>query len=298
MILVREVQDLGYANQFVGLEPGTEAHTRAITATKIPAILGVDAYGNTRYTLWHQLAGNYTPTFAGNSATRRGTHLEAGIAGWWAEEHGRSMEWAGTWRSRENDGWFATPDYFVSGENGPEILEVKTSARMDGFGAPDRGVIPANYWAQIAWQSLITGVRTVNLTVLGGFLERTDYTFHFENFELESLAEEVTGFTDTLPGAPEEWSPLPLDPIHDWEAALAVTPVTSKTVDVADLYSRYAAAKVAGAGYDKEADSLRKEIITASAGAEVAVAGEVTVAKRTEKGAFRFSPVKPKSADN
>lgn len=274
------------------MQPGSEKWRRSITATKVPAILGVDGFGTTRYSLWHQLAGNYTREVADSSAMSRGRCLERGVADWWQADHPEyDMEPAGTWQHPTLDWAYATPDFLVQAKDEMQLLEVKTSARMDGFGDPARGVIPPHYWAQIAWQAIVTATPYVNLTVLGSFLERRDYFFEFDEFTLASVLEEVQGFVDTLPGGPNEWEPLPEDPLLDWQTILAVTPVTVETTDVSDLYPEYAEAKRAEREAKKAAENAKKRIMSLAASAEVAMAGDVVVAKRSGSG-FRFQPVR------
>lgn len=265
-----------------------------MTATKVAAVLGVDGFGGTRYQLWHQLAGHWCPEVEVTDPMVRGTCLEKGVAEYWLADHpDHEIQYAGTWQSREYDWAYATPDYVVREPDGTlSLLEVKTSSRLEGFGESGTNIIPPYYWAQIAWQCIVTGADRVHITVLGGFLERRDYVFNFDDFTLYNVKEEVSEFIDTLPGRPGEFSPLPSDPALDWEAALAVTPVTEDSIDVTPLYEQYAEYKREGRAIESEADRLRKEIITATASAKVAKAGEKIVAKRTKTGTFRFSPVK------
>lgn len=277
------------------LLPGSEEWRRTVTATKVPAILGVDAYGTTRYTLWHTLAGNYTPDVSDNSAMTRGRCLERGVADWWLADHdGYEMAPSGGWQHPTLDWAVGTPDFILRPpeDDAPlELLEVKTSARLDGFGDPAHGIIPPNYWAQIAWQAIVTGVRVVHLTVLGTFLERKDYRFEFDEFTLDSVLEDVTAFVDSLPGGANEWEPLSEDPLLDWQTILAVTPVVVDSTDVSELYPEYADAKRAEKAAKARAEAAKKQIMSLAASAEVALAGDVVVAKRSGSG-FRFQPVK------
>lgn len=276
------------------LTPGSPQWRQTVTATKVPAILGVDAYGTTRYTLWHTLAGNYDPQVSDNAAMSRGRCLERGVADWWLADHdGYDMAPAGGWQHPTMHWAVATPDFILQPpDDAPlELLEVKTSARMDGFGDPEHGVIPPNYWAQIAWQAVVTGVRVVHLTVLGTFLERRDYRFEFDDFTLGSVQEEVQAFVDSLPGGVAEWEPLPDDPLLDWQTILAVTPVVQESTDVSELYPAYAEAKRQEREAKARAEDAKKKIVSLAASAEVAVAGDVVVAKRSGSG-FRFQPVK------
>lgn len=292
------VAAVGAADAVQGLAPGTDQWQQCITASKVAAILGVDGFGGSRYQMWQQIAGRWHPTFNGNSATDRGTCLEAGVAEWWLLDHpGYEIAWAGTWRSRRAEWAYATPDYLVQEPDGTlALLEVKTSARMDGWGDPARGEIPMHYWTQIAWQAIVTGVKRVHVTVLGTFLERTDYLIEFDDFILDNVFEEVQGFYDTLPGQPHEEEPESTSPLLDWEAILAVTAVSVEQVDVSEEYGAYRDAKLQEREAKAAVDDAKKKIVVlAAAGQEATVDGKV-VAVRNKKGDnFTFRPVKKPS---
>lgn len=278
-----------------GLEPGSEEWRRTITASKVPAILGVDGFGTTRYKLWQQLAGRWEDDFTGNSATDRGTFLEEGIARWWEKDHpGTQIVWAGGWRKADTPWAVATPDYIVREADGSlSLLEVKTSARMDGWGDPEFGEIPDHYWGQIAWQSIVTGISRVHVTVLGTFLERTDYAIVFDEWTADSVMQEVIGFRETLPGGPREEEPVPEFPLLDWRAVLAVTRPTEESADVTAEFETYRAAKLAEAEAKKRAEAARATIVVRGAEAEALLASGRVVARRDKTGKnFRFSPVK------
>lgn len=277
------------------LEPGSEKWVKSITASKIPAILGCDAFGGTRYQMWHQIAGNWESDFKGNSATRRGSHLEKGIAEWWLEEHpDHSMEWAGTFQSSEYDWAYATPDYIVEEPDGTlAILEIKTSARMDGFGPNGSSRIPDHYWLQIAWQCIVTGIRKVHVAVLGTFLERRDYPFEMNDFMLESVLEDIIAFHDSLPGQVNEMEPFSEDVELDWKTILAVTQIERRTADVSAAFDDYRSAKLEERDAKKRAEAAKAIIQASAADADEAVAGDVVVAKRDASGKkFRFMQVK------
>lgn len=285
--------ELGTARRIKGLEPGSDAWRTTITASKIASILGVDKFGGTRYQTWLTMAGEWCDDFTGNSSTDRGSFLEDGIARWWAKDHDRTVEWAGTWQNIDMPWAVATPDYITADADGLALLEVKTDAHMDGWGEPGTGAIPEHYWCQVIWQAIVTGVRRVYVTVLGSFLERQDYVVEVDEFTASMLLDEVRAFRDTLPGQPGELRPLSENPDLDWRAILAVTEVVrdEATADAAVL-DEYRAAKIAEAEAKARAESAKHAMVAAAADAGAIMDGKKTVASRNKSGTFTFRPVK------
>lgn len=283
------------ATPAAAVSPGNPEWQSRVTATKVPAIMGVSPYGDTPFTMWHLLAGTVAPETKTGSVLARGRHLEAGIADWWLEDHvGYEMDDAGTWQSSAYPWAYATPDRLLhdldSGEL--ELLEVKTARSLDEWGEPGTDQVPAHYWAQCAWQAIVLGVQTVHVTVLGPWLERADYVLNFDAFELGSVFETVADFVATLPAGDKPGTPPESEnPLLDWKTLLAVTPVIRPQADVSALYPAYRDAKRTSAEAGKAAEAAQAAIKAAGAEAEELVADGQVVATRNGKN-FRFKPVK------
>lgn len=275
------------------MQPGSEEWLRRVTASKIAGIMGVDPYGNTRYTLWHQMAGGYTPEPVETPAMVRGSLLESGVADWWLHDHpGFHMEDCGTFKSNTLDFAYATPDrLLVSPEGVLELLEVKTQSSWNGWGDDGSDVVPVHYWMQAAWQAIVTGVRRVHFAVLGPYLERRDFVVDLTDFELDDVVGEVTRFVDSLPGGEAEREPEVEDAVFDWPVVTAVTPVVEDAVDVSDLYESYRSAKLEEKRVKSEASRWQAEIKVAAAAGSCAVVGDRVVATRNGDR-WRFSAVR------
>lgn len=275
------------------MQPGSEGWLRRVTASKVAGIMGVDPYGNTRYVLWQQMAGRYTPEPTETPAMLRGLFLESGVADWWLHDHpGFHMEDCGTFKSTTLDFAYATPDrLLVSPEGVVELLEVKTQSSWSGWGDDGTDVVPIHYWMQAAWQAIVTGVRRVHFAVLGPYLTRRDFVVDLTDFELDDVVGEVTRFVDSLPGGVAECEPDVEDAVSDWPVVAAVTPVVEDAVDVSDLYESYRSAKLEEKRVKSEASKWQAEIKVAAAAGSCAVVGDRVVATR-DGDKWRFSAVR------
>lgn len=143
------------------LIPGSAEWLRTITASKIPAILGISRW-NSQYALWHQMAGNITETI---SEAKQENY-----------DYGHAAELAASefWKLR-NPGWrlsreevqysrkdlpfanAATIDRRGSRGSKRRVVEVKTARDLAEWGDDGSGECPADYAAQVVWQQFITG---------------------------------------------------------------------------------------------------------------------------------------------
>lgn len=160
------------------LRPGSPEWLKTISASKIPAILGISPW-QSRFALWHLMAG-LTEPWAGNKTTERGTFLEAAVIQWFGSQHPELQVLDGdSFAHHEHQDWTAAPDATghvlvrnpVDGftEAGDKFgVEVKTSQYSDGWGTPGTAEIPPYYLAQVAWQMVVCGFTTVYVPVLFG----------------------------------------------------------------------------------------------------------------------------------
>lgn len=183
------------------LEPGSQEWLKTISASKIPAVLGISPW-QSRFALWHLMAGNTEP-WAGNKNTERGTYLEAAVIGWFRARH--EDDWIHTGRSfahAEHSDWTAAPDAFCDDPEHVYGVEVKTAQYSDGWGAAGTAEIPPYYLAQVAWQMIVTGFRRVYVPVLFG------QPFEFREYVVtwDDVAEDV---------------PVIIAAVEDFQASLA-----------------------------------------------------------------------------
>jgi putative phage-type endonuclease len=139
------------------MKPGDAEWTRLVTASKVAAILGLSPWDSPR-TMWLRMRGELTND-QGNSSTRRGQYLEAGVIAWWKDQHpglGETFEQVNIGLDDESGAEWAsaTPDLIGSddGYGNPFVMDAKTAASADDWGQPGTDEVPAYYAAQILWQ--------------------------------------------------------------------------------------------------------------------------------------------------
>lgn len=207
-----------------GAPPGSDEWQTRCSSSKLAAILGASPW-QTRFEVWHRLAGHIRGSEEPTTAMLRGTHLEAGIIDWW---HAMNPDWeveeTGTWQSKDHPWLFDTPDALALDPDGsPWTLEVKTTTTWDGWGPDGSITIPPYYSAQTICHEAVMGVPCLVIAVGPGFQMRT-YVRDSPRWMIDSTLDEVRGFLDTLPGGPAEQEPEPDVPV-DLSAAVASTPV-------------------------------------------------------------------------
>ena len=158
------------------LEPGSpEWLTAGISSSRVAAIAGVTkgAWAS-RFTIWHQMAGNlsYNPTET--DVQRRGRLLEPCIAQWWIEEHPQwDVRPTGTWTHPDNPRHIGSPDRLATHRGSDEIrlVECKSALTDDEYGVEGTDEIPEGYRVQALWQLHTTGADICHVPVFGKFME-------------------------------------------------------------------------------------------------------------------------------
>lgn len=283
------LEELPAARRAERLQPGSDEWRAAYTASKIGPILDVSPWA-TSFTLWLEMRGEYTPPPPTGSQLARGSHLEDGIARWWAEDHpGWEVYGEATYQSTGTTWAYATPDRVLRDEDGNlALLEVKTSASTDTGWSKATGDIPPQYLAQIMWQAYVTGIRRVFVTCLGPFLQRMDFEFEFTDAELGLLLGAVSDFRTSVA---EGSMPPVVDVERDLPALLATTEVEQEAVDVSAEFDEYRRLKFEQRELAARVDRLKAEMSAEGADAGCLVAGGRVVADR-QGGKFRFKPVR------
>ena len=152
--------------------PGTPEWSRLITASKIPAILGLSSW-DSPYSLWCKATGRIEIE-AGGAAADRGTALEGALLAWLGTVLEDSRVRPGrTFAMDAHPTWQAAPDGLVyEGRRRTPyaLVECKTAARGDEWGRTSledpTAEIPPAYLAQVAWQMFVTGADLVYVPAL------------------------------------------------------------------------------------------------------------------------------------
>jgi len=195
-------------------DPGSPAWMTKMTASKVAAVLGLSPW-ESRYSLWHRMAGLLEPELQDDDMTR-GHYLEPAVAHWFADQHPDLIVGdGGPWQHPARDWQAATPDRLCyagpvrDDDAGPvALLEVKTSLYSDEWGEPGTDEIPPYYRAQVVWQMDTLGLSIAHVAVLllqaGRFAE---YRVDYNPTEAEYIRDEAREFLNSLPGGPAEQVP-------------------------------------------------------------------------------------------
>jgi putative phage-type endonuclease len=144
-----------------------EERRTGVTATDLPAILGLSRY-DSQYSLYWRKLGILDGDQADDAPRLAlGRYLEGYIAGQWEETTtGYDVLMGGLFRSSERPWQLATPDRVLSGRDGAltSVLECKSWADADKH-AWDNGPPPA-VRAQVLWQMDVLGVSTGHVATL------------------------------------------------------------------------------------------------------------------------------------
>lgn len=272
------------------VEPGSREWATRVTATKIAPILGLSPW-QSRYDVWHTLAGNTTqqePTFA----MLRGTHLEAGVIDLW---HALNPDWeveeTGTWQSLRREWLHATPDRLARDPYGQAWgLECKTTTSWAGWGPDGSLQIPPHYDAQTIAQSEVLDLPILVIVLGPGFTLRT-YERRPERWVVDSTMDEVEAFLRTLPGGPDEQEPEP--GLGDEETYRQVTPIyrgwrrefDDDDPDAANL----AAARLALDDAEAQFEAARMVMLLRMEQAEAVRWRGETIISKTNTGAIRVA---------
>lgn len=159
--------------------PGSPEWRGMVSASKVPAILGLSRY-TSQFRTWHEMAGNLQPADINADTYAWGHIAERSIAAWWKHQNpgwqlnrparGKTeIAYRDTALPFDN---VATIDRRAYNRNNAHadrfhIVECKTARTLDDWGRPgDEDSIPADYFAQVQFQMGVSGIKTASVCVL------------------------------------------------------------------------------------------------------------------------------------
>lgn len=191
--------------------PGAREHTRMITASKVPAILGISRF-KSQYTMWHEMAGNVPPEELNKDRMVWGHIAEPSLAGWWVHKHpgaklnprrGGTFEIAYTSDALPFAN-MATLDRRAYLPSAPRdqrfhIVECKTAMTLDDWGRPgEEDSVPADYYAQVMFQMGVSGIHQASAVVLGPFGEPEIHDITFDRGEFDAIVDKLVDWQASL----------------------------------------------------------------------------------------------------
>ena len=125
-----------------------------IGGSDIGAVLGVSPF-KTPFDVWTTKFGE--PEQIDTPDTRRGIHLEDGIARWYAQERGCSIYSAEHLEHRAEPWARCTPDReaIETRGSGQWLVSIKAPRRGHGWGEPGTEDVPLAYYLQCQWEMMI-----------------------------------------------------------------------------------------------------------------------------------------------
>lgn len=192
-------------------QPGTPEHTAMITASKVPAILGISRF-KSQYTVWHEMAGLVDPEPLDEDRMAWGHIAEASLAGWWLHKH------PGAKLNPRRNGTFeiaytsdelpfpniATLDRRAYLPTAPRdqrfhIVENKTAMTLDDWGHPgEEDSVPADYYAQVMFQMGVSGIHRASAVVLGPFGLPEIHDIVFNQAEFDAIVDKLVDWQASL----------------------------------------------------------------------------------------------------
>lgn len=192
-------------------KPGTPEWRKIITASKVPAILGISRF-QSQFSLWHEMHGDVAPEVKDPDRMQWGHIAEASLAAWWAYKHpGAKLNprRGGTYEiAYSNDALpfdnVATLDrrgFFPTASPGERfhIVECKTAMTFDDWGRPgEPDSIPADYYSQVMFQMGVSGIHRASAVVLGPYGEPEIHDVVFRQDEFDAIVDRCVQWQASL----------------------------------------------------------------------------------------------------
>jgi putative phage-type endonuclease len=253
-----------------------------ITATDIPAILGLNKY-KTAIDVWNDKLsapdGNFEPAIGNMEAAFWGIQLEDTVAKAWAEQNNFTIRRIGIIQHASNPWARASLDRLVSGcPDGRCALEVKT--RSGFVGDEWDKTVPQDVNAQVQWQLLVSGLDHIHVIALIGGQRLVHHSIKIGHGDLKP--------TDLMASALQVWEAVqsgqpPQLPEALWtdDYLNQLHPDRSGEVEVGyeviDLVVRYDEISSTIKKLETEKDEIKTQLIGAIGSAEIATSGGATL---------------------
>ena len=205
------------------LTPGSDAWARTVSASKIPALLGLSTY-DSAYSLWARATGRLENIERDTKAAQRGNLMEATLLTYLDTELGDGHRVTGgaAYIHPDHPTWSAAPDghvYEGRRRTPYALVECKTARYSEEWGTEGTAEIPPGYLAQVAWQMYVTGARLVYVPALVA-MEFRLYLVQWED---------IAGDIDLILGAVQEWQACVADDLApEWDGSDATLQAVRK----------------------------------------------------------------------
>lgn len=192
------------------LAPGSAEWVSTVTASKVPAILGISRY-QSQYALWHEMAGLVDPVPPGGQKQDLfdyGHAAELAAAEYWKYR-------TSGWRLSTGEVQFTLPDLGfpnaatidrrASRGRARRIVEVKTARSLEEWGDDGSGEAPADYTAQVTWQMLVSGIHEADIVLWPTYGMPRIYPIEWDRELADAILDRVRAWVASLQaGTPPE----------------------------------------------------------------------------------------------
>lgn len=278
--------------------PGTPEWRTIITASKVPAILGVSRWKSS-FALWHEMAGNLEAPELPADRMAWGHIAEKSLAEFWQY---RANTDGGKWqlnsggeiaytnaalpfpnmvtldrRAIDRSKASTAPDRF-------HILECKTAATLADWGRPgEDDAVPMDYFAQVQFQMGVSGIHTASVVVLGPNAEPEIHAIEFNPEVFSAIVDRCEKWMRTLS---DQEPPALDDSVSTYEAIRGLHPEIDRELAVEVSADQAIELLDAIVGEDEAKKAARSAKITAAelmGNARLLVCGPVKIADRRAK---------------
>lgn len=274
--------------------PGTPEHRKLITASKVPAILGLSPW-QSQYALWHEMAGNIPPeevTPRRQAMFDWGHSAELAIADWDLKQNPGCKISDGEVAYTDTDLPFphlVTLDRVMWQEDSPDnksVREYKTANSIEAlnkWGPPHQvDAVPAHYLAQHIFQRGVSGIHH-GAIILQAMGTPDVYKVEWDEGLYQGILERLAAWWESL----ESGTPPPLDgstatykTLRGLHPDIEQGAICKLTKDEAIALL---AAKTSHAKADEDFKRLRNDLALKMGHAQYAQVGDTIVARR-QKG--------------
>ncbi len=278
----------------IDLTPGSPEWIKRITASKVAAILGVSPWESPR-SLWMEMKG-ITKRPEATATQSRGHYLEPAILAWWKDRHGvldgefteQPTYTLGAWAAATPDMVTHVADY----DHENVLVEAKSAAYDDEWGAEGTDEIPAYYLAQTFWQMHVSGIHRTYVPIITSRLRFVEYVVDHDPAIGADLEQRMRAFYDSL--ASDEPPPLD-DSVATFESMRRAHPDidTKVSIELAPAVAAELVEAIAAGGEAEARERLaRSTVLEAMGRANYADCNGVRIARRQRnKTGVSFVPV-------
>lgn len=291
------------------IAPGSEAHSRMISPSKVGAILGLSRW-ESPYRLWHRMKG-LTPPEPPKDAFDLGHDVEPFAANLWRRRNPG-------WRLSPGEIQFVVdPDHFgfpavvtldfraVRGHF-RRVLQCKMARDandLEKFGDDLSGDCPPDYWTQVLAEMIFSGftAHPGHLLVLGPYYSHRIYEIEYNAAAKDEAAfviEECRAFYNSLQG---DVPPDLDDTVATFDCIKEQHPeIDGTTVELTRAQAaEYAVAREQFAAAEADLQLEKNRLLKLMGNAQYASIGGIQVARRQpgSKGGVSFYPSKSITAD-